>query len=91
MNLGRLNKFLRNKNLKRQTKKQVYKTVIRPTVLYACETWDLTKEWKQRLEIWERKILRKLYGGSKEQEQWITKINKEVEEVLIWENQKLPR
>ena len=43
MNLGRLNKFLRSKNVTRQTKKQLYKTVIRPTVLYACDTWTLTR------------------------------------------------
>ena len=69
INLGRLNKFLTSKNVTRQTKKQVYKTVIRPTVLYACETSTLTKKWEQRLEIGERKILRKIYGGIKEQEQ----------------------
>ena len=69
MNLGRLNMFLRSKTVTRQTKKQVYKMVIRPTVLHACETWTLTKKWEQRLEIWEQKIQRKIYGGINEQEQ----------------------
>ena len=39
ISLGRLNKFLKSKNVTRQTKKQVYKTVMRPTVLYGYETW----------------------------------------------------
>ena len=81
MNLGRLNRFLGAKNVTRQTKKQVYKTMTRPTVLYVCESWTLTKKWEQRLEIEERKILRKIYGGIKEQEPWRRRTNKEVEEV----------
>ncbi|KAJ3648345.1 hypothetical protein Zmor_020155 [Zophobas morio] len=36
--VGRLNRFLRSKNVTRRTKKQVYKTIVRPTVLYASET-----------------------------------------------------
>ena len=62
--------------------------MIRPTVLDACETWTLTKECEQRLEVWQRKILRKIYGGINEQEQWIRRTNKWKK---YMENRKLPR
>ncbi|XP_063924579.1 uncharacterized protein LOC135138530 [Zophobas morio] len=77
--VGRLNRFLRSKNVTRRTKKQVYKTIVRPTVLYASETWTLTNEKEQKLEVWERKILRKIYGGIKELDQWRRRTNREIE------------
>ncbi|XP_063914263.1 uncharacterized protein LOC135130772 [Zophobas morio] len=79
--VGRLNRFLRSKNVTRRTKKQIYKTIVRPTVLYASETWTLTNEMEQKLEVWERKILRKIYGGIKELDQWRRRTNREIEEI----------
>ena len=35
---------------------------IRPTVTYGCETWVLTASDENQLYIFERKILRKIYG-----------------------------
>ena len=41
---------------------QIYRTLIRPAVTYGCETWTLTSRNEQQLRIFERKILRKLFG-----------------------------
>ena len=38
------------------------KTIIRPTVTYGCETLVLTMSDENQLHIFERKILRKIYG-----------------------------
>jgi hypothetical protein len=38
------------------------KTIIRPTVTYGSETWVLTASDENQLNIFERKILRKIYG-----------------------------
>ena len=40
----------------------VNKTIIQPTVTYGCETWVLTASDENQLYIFERKILRKIYG-----------------------------
>ncbi|KAJ8918195.1 hypothetical protein NQ315_014061 [Exocentrus adspersus] len=43
----------------------------------ASETWALNKTEQIRLEVWERKILRKLFGGKRTEEGWIRRINEE--------------
>ena len=42
-------------------------TIIRPAVIYGAETWTvINKTGKKMLMTWERKILRKIYGPTKE-------------------------
>ena len=53
-------KILKNKNITRETKKTLYKTIIRPAVTYASETWTLTKAAENLLNTRERKVLRKI-------------------------------
>jgi len=36
---------------------------MRPIVMYACETWSSTQGDKEKLQSFERKILRKIYGS----------------------------
>ncbi|KAF0756767.1 Reverse transcriptase domain-containing protein [Aphis craccivora] len=48
--------------LSRETKTKLYKTYLRPIAMYACETWSTTRGNEQKLLIFERKILRKIYG-----------------------------
>ena len=40
----------------------LYKTLIRPVLTYASETWVLSKTNERQLAVFERKILRKIYG-----------------------------
>jgi len=37
-------------------------TLIRPIVICGCEAWTLTSRNEQQLRIFERKILRKIFG-----------------------------
>ncbi|KAJ8911341.1 hypothetical protein NQ315_014185 [Exocentrus adspersus] len=71
-----LRRILRNKNISRQTKIRLYKTVVRPIVTYASKTWALNKTEKIRLEVWKRKILRKIFGGKRTEKGWIRRTNK---------------
>ena len=57
-----LGNILRSKQLGRAMKIRIYKSILRPAVLYGCETWTLTQESEQRLGIFERKVLRTIYG-----------------------------
>jgi hypothetical protein len=55
-------KLLGSSLISRGTKIRIYRTVIQPTVMYGAETWVLTNADENALNIWERKILRKIYG-----------------------------
>jgi hypothetical protein len=46
-------------------KMKIYKTMIRPLVKYSSDTWTLTAEDEKNLRIFERHILRKIFGTVK--------------------------
>lgn len=75
---GSLGRFLKCKEISRKVKISVYKTIIRPTLTYACETWVMTNKIRQRLEIWERKMLRKIFGGKQTEYGWERRTNEEL-------------
>jgi len=57
-----INKLLRSKLLSRKSKITLYTSYLRPIVTYGCETWSTTKDDNRKLAIWERRILRNIYG-----------------------------
>jgi hypothetical protein len=70
----------------RKSKLKLYWSVIRPVVVYGCETWVL-KESMQRLSVSERKILRKIFGPTKEDNgNWRIKTNIELDELIKHRN-----
>lgn len=58
--------LLSSKKLTRNTKIRIYKALIRPVVLYGSETWNTTKADEEALAVFERKVLRTIYGPTKE-------------------------
>lgn len=76
-----LRQLLKSKELSRTAKVRIYRTIIRPTVTYAAETWILNKNQQQCLEGWERKVLRGILGGKKVNGQWQRRTNAEVMEL----------
>jgi len=66
---------------------QLYWSVIRPIVVYGCETWVLKESITQKLSVFERKILKKIFGPTKEAKGiWRIKINKEFDELIKHRN-----
>ena len=58
-------------------------SVIRPNVVYGCETWVLEESVIQRLYVVEREILRKIFGPTEEDNGiWRIKTNKELDELI---------
>jgi hypothetical protein len=50
---------------------KIYKTVIFPVVLYGCETWSLTLKEGHRLRVFENRVLRRIFGPKREEnESW---------------------
>jgi len=79
-----LGKVLSSRTLSTSLKIQMYMTLIQPIVLYAAETWPLRKAEETRLKIFERRILRKIYGPcfDTNTSEWRKRHNKELEELF---------
>jgi hypothetical protein len=53
---------MQSRALNRSSKLKIYTTLTRPAVTYGCEAWTLTGRNERQLRIFERKILRKIFG-----------------------------
>jgi hypothetical protein len=69
---------LNPKTIPRSTKVTIFKTLIRPVLVYGAEAWVLTKQDKMQLGCFERKILCKLYGLSNSRGVWRRRTNSEL-------------
>ena len=54
--------ILKAKNIYRKYKVIIYKTLIKPVLMFGAETWVLSKADELRLGVFVRKILRRIYG-----------------------------
>ena len=77
-----LRTFLKSCFLTRKTKFLVYKTLIRPVLTYGSETWPLTKNIENRITIFERRVLRSILGGVRENDFWRRRTNSEIYEIF---------
>jgi hypothetical protein len=41
---------------------RIYKTIILPVVMYGCETWSLILREEHRLGVFEKSVLRRIFG-----------------------------
>ena len=41
---------------------KIYMTIILPVVLYGCETWSLTLREERWLGVFEKRVLRRIFG-----------------------------
>ncbi|XP_055610109.1 uncharacterized protein LOC129757033 [Uranotaenia lowii] len=73
-----LHKQLRSRRLGPRTKCNLYTTLIRPVVLYGHETWILLEEDLRTLGVFERRVLRTIFGGVQENGMWRRRMNHEL-------------
>jgi hypothetical protein len=64
----------------------LYRTVIRPIVTYALETWVLEETIIQKLLVFERKTLRRIFGPTQENQIWRVKTNEELDKLIKHKN-----
>jgi len=76
-----LSKQLSKRALSRRTKICMYKSLIMPVLLYGAEAWTLTTADEQALGVFERKILRKIYGPFCDCGDWRIRWNQELYEL----------
>ena len=75
-----LQKFFRNKNIYKKEKLWPENTIINKTLTYASETWILTTRDRNQINIFERKVHRRILGleYENETENWRILNNKEI-------------
>jgi len=56
----------------------MYKTLINPVLMYGAETWVLSNVDELRLVVFERKILRRIYGPVCEEAVWRSRYIEEI-------------
>jgi type IV secretory pathway VirB6-like protein len=57
-----LQKFFKNKNISKKLKLRLKNTIIDKVITYAPETWTLTKGDRKQLNVFERKVYKRMLG-----------------------------
>ena len=80
-------KLFTSKLISRNVILQLCNTLIRPTVTYASETWVLKENMINKLMIFERMIMRKIFGPTRSDDgYWRIKTNEEINDILKGQN-----
>ncbi|KAL4125800.1 hypothetical protein QTP88_010040 [Uroleucon formosanum] len=75
--------LFKSKLLSRKNKEKLYTTYLRPVVTYACCTWATTAGDENKLNIFERKVLRKIYGPvyNPDTQVWERRSNEQIQQL----------
>jgi len=46
---------------------KIYRTKILPVILYECETWSLKLREERRLGVFEKRMLRRIFGPKRDE------------------------
>jgi hypothetical protein len=46
---------------------KIYRTILFSVVLYGCETWSLTLREERRLNVFENRVLRRIFGRKRDE------------------------
>jgi hypothetical protein len=60
-----------------------YTKIVKPVVVCGSETWSVTEMDMKRLNTWEKKMLRRIYGPVVEQGVWRIRNNQKNKELGI--------
>jgi len=53
--------------LSKNLKIKIYRTIILPVVLYGCEAWSLTLWEERKLKVFEKMVLRRIFGPGRDE------------------------
>lgn len=70
--------LFRSRLLSWTTKIRLYKTLVRPVLLYGAEAWTLTSQDSRSIKTFENKMLRRIFGGRIEDGAWRIRTNEEI-------------
>jgi hypothetical protein len=74
--------------LLKNVKVRIYKTIILPVVLHECETWSLILREKQKLWVFENRVLRRIFEPKRDVVKggWRKLYNKELHDLYSLPN-----
>jgi hypothetical protein len=75
-----LTTIMKSRKISKGTKLKIYKTMIRPVVIYVCEGWTMSEHVEEALRVWERNILRKVYDPKRDTNGWRIRTNKDLQD-----------
>jgi hypothetical protein len=63
---------------------KIYTTITLPVVLYGCETWSITLRDERRLSVFEKGVLKKIFGPKRDEVtgEWRKLHNKELRDLF---------
>jgi len=76
-----MNKFCKNKNIPKKLKLRLKNTIIGQTLTHASEIWILIKRDRKQMNIFERKVYRRILVPN-EKENWRILTNKDIYAVV---------
>jgi hypothetical protein len=79
-----LQTIIRSKEIHRNYKIRLHKTLIKPVLCNGSVTSTLTQTTEQMLQTFERKILRRIYGATQEEGRWCPRWNNELYRLYIY-------
>jgi hypothetical protein len=79
-------KFFKSRLVTKSPKLKLYRTVIRTIMTYASETCVLKENIIQKLRVFDRNILRGIFGPTKENQTWRIKNTEELDKLIKHEN-----
>jgi hypothetical protein len=53
--------------ISKDSKVEIYETIILPVILYGCETWSLTLREEHSWRVFENRVLRRIFGPKREE------------------------
>jgi hypothetical protein len=79
--------FFKSRLVSKKSKLKLYWSIIRPIVIYACKAWVLKETIKNKLMVFERKVLIRTFGLTKERGgTWKIETNDELYELIRHKN-----
>ena len=78
----KLKKIWSSNSISRRTKVRLYKTLVKPVLMYGCETWKMNKSDENKIDVFQSRCLRRIFKI-----RWQERItNKEVLKMAEMEN-----
>lgn len=75
-------KLFWSKLLSKRSKEYLFSSFLRPVLMYRCETYSVTKEDEEKMNIFERRVLRRIYGPLIENGDYRKRTNQEIYQIF---------
>ena len=56
----KLNRIWNSSSVSRRTKIRLYKTLVKPVLMYGCETWKMNEGDAKRIDVFQNRCLRRI-------------------------------